>query len=89
MPNASVRLHLRLSAADKARISRAADLRGVPLATFVREAVLREAETVVASARAVELSPDESRRFLAALDEPCKANSRLAKAMEDVARLTH
>jgi uncharacterized protein (DUF1778 family) len=43
----------------------------------------------MASARAVELSPDESRRFLAALDEPFKANSRLAKAMEDVARLTH
>ena len=88
MPNASVRLHFRLTAADKARISRAADLRGVPLETFVREAVLREAETVMAAARAVELSPDESRRFVAALDEPFKANSRLAKAIEDVARLT-
>ena len=88
MTIASARLDLRLNEADKARISRAADLRGVPLATFVRQAVLREAETVMASALAVELSPEESRRFLAALDEPCKANSRLAKAMDDVARLT-
>lgn len=88
MATASARLDLRLNAADKARISRAADLRGVPLATFVRQAVLREAESVMASALAVELSPDESRRFLAALDEPFKPNDRLQKAMEDAARLT-
>lgn len=88
MPTASARLDLRLNAADKARISRAADLRGVPLATFVRQAVLREAETVMASALAVELSPAESRRFLAALDAPFKANARLKEAMEDAARLT-
>ena len=88
MTIASARLDLRLNASDKARISRAADLRGVPLATFVRQAVLREAETVMASALAVELSPDESRRFLAALDKPFKANMRLEKAMEDAAQLT-
>lgn len=87
MSDATARLDLRLNAADKARISRAADLRGVPLATFVRQAVLREAETVMASALAVELSPDESRRFLAALDQPFQANGRLAEAMEDAARL--
>lgn len=88
MADASARLDLRLNAADKARISRAADLRGVPLATFVRQAVLREAEAVMASALAVELSPDESRRFLAALDQPFQANDRLTDAMEDAARLT-
>jgi uncharacterized protein (DUF1778 family) len=88
MTIASARLDLRLNASDKARISRAADLRGVPLATFVRQAVLREAETVMASALAVELSPEESRRFLAALDKPFKANKRLEKAMEDAAQLT-
>jgi uncharacterized protein (DUF1778 family) len=54
----------------------------------VRQAVLREAETVMASALAVELSPEESRRFLAALDKPFKANKRLEKAMEDAAQLT-
>jgi len=41
------RLDLRLSAEDKNRIRRAADLHGVPLAAFVREAALREAEAVI------------------------------------------
>ena len=41
------RLDLRLNAEDKDRIRRAAALRGVPLAAFVREAALREAETVI------------------------------------------
>ena len=42
------RLDLRLSAADKDRIRRAAALAGMPVAAFVREAALREAETVMA-----------------------------------------
>jgi uncharacterized protein (DUF1778 family) len=87
MTTASARLDLRLDAADKARITRAADLRGIPVATFVRQAVLREADTVVASAMAVELSPEESRRLLAALDAPFRADPRLESAMQDAARL--
>lgn len=53
------RLDLRLSAKDKDRIRRAADLHGVPLAAFVREAALREAEAIIAhppKARAASLS---------------------------------
>jgi hypothetical protein len=42
------RLDLRLSAKDKDRIRRAADLHGVPLAAFVREAALREADSTIA-----------------------------------------
>jgi uncharacterized protein (DUF1778 family) len=42
------RLDLRLSARDKNRIRRAAELNGIPLATFVRQAALREAEAVIA-----------------------------------------
>ena len=42
------RLDLRLSAEDKNRLRRAAALHGMPVATFVREAALREAETVIA-----------------------------------------
>ena len=41
MTAAAARLDLRLNPADKARIARAADLRGVPLSAFVRDAVLR------------------------------------------------
>ncbi len=87
MTTASARLDLRLDAADKARITRAADLRGIPVATFVRQAVLREADTVVASALAIELSPEESQRLLTALDEPFRADPRLESAMQDAARL--
>jgi uncharacterized protein (DUF1778 family) len=87
MPTSTSRLDLRLNAADKARIARAADLRGVPLSTFVREAVLRETEGVMASELTVSLSPAESRRFLAALNKPFKPNARLKKAMEDARRM--
>ena len=79
---ATDRLDLRLNPADKARISRAADLRGVPLSTFVRDAVLRETENVMAAELSVALSAEESRRFLAALDKPFAPNPQLLKAME-------
>ncbi len=87
MTIAAARLDLRLNPADKARISRAAGLRGVPVSTFVRDAVLREAETVMAAELTVTLSVAESRRFLAALDKPFKPNARLKKAMADAAKL--
>lgn len=79
---AAARLDLRLNPADKERISRAADLRGLPLSTFVRDAVLREAENVMAAELSVTLSAKESRRFLAAIDKPFAPSARLKKAME-------
>lgn len=79
---AAARLDLRLTPKDKARIERAADLRGVPLSAFVRDAVLREAESVMAAELTVTLSPDESRRFLSVLEKPFKPNARLKRAME-------
>ena len=60
----TARLDLRLSIEDKNRITRAAALRGMSLSVFVRHAVLREADTVLAADAAVVLSPEESRRFL-------------------------
>lgn len=42
------RLDLRLSVEDKNRLRRAAKLHGLPVATFVREAALREADSVIA-----------------------------------------
>jgi uncharacterized protein (DUF1778 family) len=79
---AAARLDLRLSATDKDRIARAADLRGVPVSAFVRDAILREAESVMTAELSVTLSPAESRRFLAALDKPFKPNAKLKKAMD-------
>lgn len=82
MTASAARLNLRLNPADKARIARAADLHGVPLSVFVRDAVLREAERVMAAERTITLSATESRRFLKALDAPFKPSARLNKAMQ-------
>ena len=87
MTATAARLDLRLNASDKARITRAADLRGVPLSAFVRDAVLREAENVMAAELTVTLSVEESRRFLDALDKPFKPNAKLKKAMAEAAGL--
>lgn len=87
MTQTAARLDLRLDSDDKARIARAAALRGVPVSAFVREAVLREADAAMAAELTATLSVDESRRFLAALDQPFKPNARLNKAMADAARI--
>lgn len=79
---AAARLDLRLDEKDKSRIARAASLRGLPVATFVRDAVLREADNVMAAELSVTLSPAESHRFLSALGKPFKPNARLKKAMQ-------
>jgi uncharacterized protein (DUF1778 family) len=84
---ATARLDLRLESKDKDRITRAADLRGMPAASFVRDAALHEADQVMASAASVLLSGAESRRFLAAIDAPFKPNVKLRKAMADAAKL--
>ena len=87
----SARLDLRLEARDKERIAKAAALRGMPLSSFVRNAVLREADAAIAADTVVTLSEAESRRFLDALDAldaPFRPNARLKKAMESAAGLT-
>lgn len=86
MAIAPARLDLRLNSADKARIHRAADLRGVPVSAFVRDAVLREAESVMAAELTVTLSDAESRRFLKTLDTPFRPNAKLKKALARVDR---
>lgn len=86
---ATARLDLRLDAEDKDKIAHAADLRGLPLATFVRQAALREAAAVAAETGAVTLSAAEARRLLAALDKPFKPNKRLQRALDQVQGTVH
>jgi uncharacterized protein (DUF1778 family) len=78
---ASARLDLRLSTKDRERIDRAAALAGLPLATFVRTAVLREADRTVAAESVATLSPAESKRFFAALSKPFAPNAALRRAL--------
>jgi uncharacterized protein (DUF1778 family) len=82
MTNPAARLDLRLSARDKDRIARAAALRGLPVSAFVRAAVLREADAVVADESTIMLSAQEARRLVAALGKPFKPSVRLKLAME-------
>lgn len=84
---ATARLDLRLDAQDKDKIAHAADLRGVPVATFVRDAALQEAGQVVADALTVTLSRSESRHFLDVMNAPFKPNAKLKRAMTAAARL--
>jgi uncharacterized protein (DUF1778 family) len=81
MTTTAARLDLRLNASDKERIERAASLRGVAVSAFVRDAVLREADSVMAAELTVTLSADESRRFLKALDAPFLPNAKLKQAL--------
>ena len=76
----AARLDLRLNSSDKSSISRAAELRGVPLAAFVQEAALRGSERVMASEHTFVLSVSESRHFLAVIDAPFAAHAKLKKA---------
>jgi uncharacterized protein (DUF1778 family) len=79
---ATARLDLRLSTKDRERIDRAAALAGLPLAAFVRSAVLREADRTVAAESVATLSLTESKRFLAALGKPFAPNSALRRALK-------
>ncbi|MBV8648405.1 DUF1778 domain-containing protein [Paludibacterium sp.] len=88
MTTTTARLDLRLDSRDKDRIAKAAALRGMAVSAFVRDAVLREADTTIAADTVVTLSEQESRRFLAALDAPFSPNDRLQKAMDAAAKLT-
>jgi len=79
---ATARLDLRLSTKDRERIDRAAALAGLPVATFVRTAVLREADRTVAAESIATLSSAESKRFLAALGKPFAPNAALRRALK-------
>lgn len=79
---ATARLDLRLSVRDRERIDRAAALAGLPLAAFVRTAVLREADRTVAAESIVTLAPAESKRFLAALSKPFAPSAALRRALK-------
>lgn len=84
----TARLDLRLESREKDRIAKAAALRGMAVSAFVRDAVLREADTTIAANTVVMLSEQESRSFLAALDAPFTPNERLKRAMDAAALLT-
>lgn len=79
MTTTADRLDLRLSVEDKNRLRRAAALMGVPVAAFVRDAALREAETAIAH-------PPTARRGSLATRLRGRATARMST--DDIMQLT-
>ena len=87
MPPISARLDRRLEIREKDHIVKAAALRGMAVSALVRDAVLREGDVALAAECVATLSEQESRWFLAALDDQFHLNERLKKAMDAASRL--
>lgn len=83
--SSAARFDLRMTPEDKSRLVRAAQLRGMPLSAFVRDAVMREAEQVMTAELTAQLSAAQSQQFLDALDAPFHPNARLQRALARVA----
>ena len=85
MPRAAVkdneRMSLRIAAAAKAKLLRAAMLRNTDLTSFVTQSALREADAVIAEAEAVEVSERDYQRILELLENPPKPNAKLRAAV--------
>lgn len=78
------RITARLSAEKQEMLQLAADLSGSTLNQFVVQSALKAAERVIEQEEAlktIKLSVEQSRRFLAILDEPAKPNEALKRAV--------
>ena len=73
------RIIIRLAAVDKARLVRAARLRGTTLSDFVRAASHEAAELVLAGQTRFALPAEAWRQFTAALDAPARDIPALRK----------
>ena len=67
---ATDQLEMRVKPSDKERMSRAAELTGVKLTTFVRASAVREAERVLHEHQTTVLSERDRRTLLEVLDHP-------------------
>ncbi|MCL2714252.1 MAG: DUF1778 domain-containing protein [Alphaproteobacteria bacterium] len=74
------RLNLRISREIKAKLVRAAELRQTDVTSFVTEASLREAETVIREADVIKVCERDYRRILELPEDPPPPNARLIAA---------
>ncbi|MGY8526667.1 type II toxin-antitoxin system TacA family antitoxin [Paracidovorax citrulli] len=84
-PQARGRITARLSAEKQELLQLAADVSGSTLNQFIVQAALRAAAEVIEqeeAIRAIKLNAEESRRFLALLEDPPQPNDTLKRAME-------
>ncbi len=84
MPRAAVddnnRVALRVRSADKALIMRAVALAETDMTTFILRTAIREARAVIDEHERVKLTPRDSERVLALLENPPAPNAKLRKA---------
>ena len=89
MPRAiadSSRIELRIDAAAKAKLARAAALEHTDLTAFILRAALPAAETVIERAERITLSERDSLRVLELLEHPPEPNAKLRRAAAAFAR---
>jgi uncharacterized protein (DUF1778 family) len=77
----SERMSLRIPAAAKAKLMRAAALSNTDLTNFVTQSALREAEAVIEEAETIKVSERDYLRILELLENPPKPNSKLRAAI--------
>ncbi|PSH64297.1 DUF1778 domain-containing protein [Phyllobacterium brassicacearum] len=75
------RMSLRIAAAAKAKLVRAAALRNTDLTNFVTQSALREADAVIEEAEVIKVSERDYTRILELLENPPKPNARLRAAV--------
>jgi uncharacterized protein (DUF1778 family) len=75
------RMSLRIAAAAKAKLVRAAALRNTDLTNFVTQSALREADAVIEEAEAIKVSERDYMRILELLENPPKSNAKLRAAV--------
>jgi uncharacterized protein (DUF1778 family) len=76
----SERMNLRMPAATKAKLMRAASLRNTDLTNFVTQSALREADAVIEEAEVMKVSARDYRRVLDLLENPPAPTVRLLAA---------
>lgn len=75
------RMQLRIQPEQKALLARAAALSATDLTSFVTQAALREAESVIEEAEHIRLSARDSMRVLELLENPPPLNEKLKAAV--------
>ena len=76
-------IEMRVKPSDKERMSRAAELSGVKLTTFVRASAAREAQRILSEHQTTTLSDRDRVTLLEALDNPPRATPAARDAVRD------
>jgi len=78
----SDRIELRIAAADKSVLARAAALEHIPLTSFILRAAMPKAREIIADAEMVSLSERDTLKVLELLENPPKPTERLQRAIK-------